>query len=104
MLADLNSVPLTQLFFYHSCRSLLGMEAHGRTPRQVALDGNLVFVRRSGDESIIVESSAQYYPIIGKLTMYKNYLIDTYLRGLYGWEWLLVHSALEWKDRILEQS
>lgn len=91
MLADLNSVPLTQLF-YHSAEVSLGWKHMGGS-RQVALDGNLVFVRRSGDENIIGKSSAQYYPIIGKLTMYKNYLIDTYLRGLYGWGVALVHGA-----------
>lgn len=40
MLADLNSVPLTQLF-YHSVEVSLGWK-HMGGPRQVALDGNLV--------------------------------------------------------------
>lgn len=102
MLADLNSVPLTQLF-YHSAEVSLGWKHMGGS-RQVALDGNLVFVRRSGDENIIGKSSAQYYPIIGKLTMYKNYLIDTYLRGLYGWgsgsgTWCLNGKIGYWSNR-----
>lgn len=102
MLADLNSVPLTQLF-YHSAEVSLGWKHMGGT-RQAAVDGNLVFVRRSGDENIIGKSSAQYYPIIGKLTMYKNYLIDAYLRGLYGWgsgsgTWCLNGKIGYWSNR-----
>lgn len=81
MVADLNSTPITQLFV-DAADMTMGWRREGR--RLFALDGNLHLVKRSGDENIIGQSSSQYYPVIGKLTMYKNTSLDANLRVLYG--------------------
>lgn len=81
MLADLNSTPITQLFI-DAAEVTLGWQRKGK--HLLALGGNFSYAKRSGDENIIGKSSSQYYPVIGKLTMYKNYLMDANLMMAYG--------------------
>jgi len=95
MLADLNALPLTQLF-YNTAEVTVGWKQVGK--RKMALSGSFLFTKRSGDESIVGKSDSQYFPVIGKLTMYKNYLMDAYLQGLYGMDmpkgsWCLMAKA-----------
>lgn len=81
MVADLNSTPITQLFV-DAADITVGWKRKGR--HLLSLDGNFLLVKRSGDENIIGKSSSQYYPVIGKLTMYKNTQLDVNLKVLYG--------------------
>ena len=77
-----NSVPITRLV-YNAVDATFGWR-HTKAKRHMALFANWQFTKRSGDENIVGKSSSQYYPVTGKLTLYKNYLMDANLNGIYG--------------------
>ncbi|MBQ7421441.1 MAG: hypothetical protein IJV27_04805 [Prevotella sp.] len=81
VIAELNSMPLTDLY-----RDRIGLTAGWKhSGRHDFADyGKFDFTERSGDEHIAGTSAATYFPIIGKLTMYKNYLTDASLTAIYG--------------------
>lgn len=83
ILADLNSLPISRLV-YNAAAITVGWK-HAEQ-HNLALYGNFLFTKRSGDENIVGKSDSQYYPIVGTLTMYKNYLMDASVNVLYGQE------------------
>lgn len=83
ILADLNSLPITRLV-YNTIDITAGWKKVRK--RHLALYGNFLFTKRSGDENIVGKSDSQYYPILGRLTLYKNYLTDANVNAIYGAE------------------
>ena len=80
-LTSANSVPLSQLV-YNNIEAILGWKHNGEHRWAIHADFN--FTKRSGDENITGKSDSQYYPVIGRLTMYKNWLTNISLGGMYG--------------------
>lgn len=81
LLASDNSLPLSKLI-YNKVSATIGWKQDGK--QQWAVYGNFAFQKRSGDENIVGKSDSQYYPVLGKLTMYKDYLMDASLGAMYG--------------------
>ena len=81
VLTSANSLPLSRLI-YNKVDATMGWKHTGK--RNFALYANFQFTKRSGDENITGKSDSQYYPVIGKLTMYKDYLLDTSIGAMYG--------------------
>lgn len=81
VLTSANSLPLSRLI-YNKVDARMGWKHIGN--RDFAVYADFLFLKRSGDENIAGKSDSQYYPVIGKLTMYKDYLLDTSLGAMYG--------------------
>lgn len=81
IVADLNSMPLTKLV-YNTADLTLGWKSN----RAVDLDIYLraLYTERSGDEYIAGTAMTQYYPITGRLTLYKNYISRLALGAVAG--------------------
>ena len=79
--SEFNSLPLTTLY-----RDGISATAGWKrsSAHDVAVYGQLSFVSRSGDEHVAGTSSSSYYPVIARLTMYKNERLNTSLHALYG--------------------
>ena len=77
-LAEYNSMPLTDLYNDHAALTI-----GCRTP-VIAVFASADYTKRTGDEWIGGTSDARYFPTIGRLTMYKNQLIDASLGALYS--------------------
>ncbi len=80
-LTSANSVPLSRLI-YNNIETTLGWKHNGE--HQWGIHTNFNFTKRCGDENLTGKSDSQYYPVIGTLTMYKNWLTDVSLGGMYG--------------------
>lgn len=80
-LTSANSVPLSELV-YNKVEAILGWKHSGAHRWAIHADFN--FTKRSGDENITGKSDSQYYPVIGTLTMYKDWLTDASLSAMYG--------------------
>jgi len=89
-LADLNSLPLTNLI-YDNMKGQAGWKKKDGK-RKTAIQGCLSLSEVSGDEYIAGTSSTRYFPTIGKLTMYKRHLLDACISGLYGRK----HRRTDW--------
>ena len=81
LLTSANSLPLSRLI-YNKVETTMGWKHEGTY--HWAAYVNFAFTKRSGDENVTGKSDSQYYPVIGKLTMYKDYLMDASLGGMYG--------------------
>lgn len=81
LLASANSLPLSRLV-YNKVETTMGWKHEGK--HHWTAYANFAFTKRSGDENVTGKSDSQYYPVIGKLTMYKDYLMDASLGGMYG--------------------
>lgn len=77
----LNSLPLTTLY-----NKEVGIRAGWKQNGQLdfAMWADYQFNRRSSDQHLAGTSSSQIYPVIGHLTMYKNYIINTSLNAMVG--------------------
>ncbi len=93
VIASLNSMPLTQLY-YNTTRGQLGWKRKGK--RHLMLAACATYTKRNGDEFIIGESTSQAFPAIGKLTMYKNSMLNAGLQAIYG----TVGISSQWHARV----
>lgn len=81
LLTSANSLPLSRLI-YNKVETTMGWKQESK--HHWAAYAHFAFTKRSGDENITGKSDSQYYPVIGKLTMYKDYLMDASIGGMYG--------------------
>lgn len=81
LLTSANSLPLSRLI-YNKVETTMGWKQESK--HHWAAYAHFAFTKRSGDENLIGKSDSQYYPVIGKLTMYKDYLMDASIGGMYG--------------------
>lgn len=82
--ASLNSLPLTKLY-RDQWKTTLGYRQRKNTDWALWIDASLT--RRMGDENIVGSSLSNNYPILARLTMYRNTISDASLSAMYG------HSA-----------
>ncbi len=80
-LTSANAVPLSRLV-YNTATATIGWKQEGK--RRWALHADIDLTRRSGDENITGKSDSQYYPVIGTLTLYKDWQTDASLGAMYG--------------------
>lgn len=88
-LTSANGVPLSRLI-HNKVEATLGWKQEGQ--HRWALHADLDLTRRSGDENITGKADSQYYPVIGTLTLYKDWQTDASLGALYG----VADGSREW--------
>ncbi len=81
VLAELNSLPLTDLY-KQGVKATMGWKRAGE--KNWAVYASFAFDKHSGDERIIGTSASSAYPVMGRRTMYKEDLMDASLNGIYG--------------------
>lgn len=88
----LNSLPLTTLY-----NKEVGVRVGWRHSGSLdyAIWGDYQFNRRSSDQHLAGTSSSQIYPVIARLTMYKNYIINTSVTAVVG-----RRSATSWMVKV----
>lgn len=108
VLADLNSMPLTDLYS-NLFGAILGWKGN-----RWATHADFLYTSRNGDEHIGGTAVATYFPVIGKRTMYKNNLMDASLSVLYRQQsifclqlkggYLMNHEHYVYPERRMEYS
>lgn len=80
-LAEYNSMPLTDLYQEQAAATIGWRHA---SQSRTALYVRAEYTKRTGDEHVGGTSNARYFPVIARLTMYKNTLFNAALGALYG--------------------